>query len=415
MIHGGIVMARPEHRRFNSASVQALEDRRLLAADPLQVLIGLGAAKSVQYTDPNGTVVRVQLTGAGSASLEFDGTSLTQSSNSKGLIISGSGISLTDLTATGTLSTTTLQFVTTGKKTVNMGNITVSGALAVLSAPKCIAVGSISTSKWVGQLTLGGATNGSISVGPATGNPGLGLNASLGNVTNEIFRSAVRVNTLTASQWINAHDVNSSPNEISAGQIGTITIAHDATVNMETGAINTLTVRGTLSNSTIYLTTPLTPLKMNLTRLSAGALATVDITSNGNLGAISAKRMSDSSIQAGIVSTVTPLSLPLSTSDFKNTSSIGSITLSKSASASFSNSYIAAYTIGTTFLGSVSMTNTMPGIPFGIAAHKFSAFSLFALPGSKSIRINNPATNAVFDNVLSAKGITPSDFEVSVV
>jgi len=45
-------MARTGHPRSISAFIQALEPRQLLAADALQVLIGSGAAKSVQYTDP---------------------------------------------------------------------------------------------------------------------------------------------------------------------------------------------------------------------------------------------------------------------------------------------------------------------------------------------------------------------------
>ena len=186
---------------------------------------------------------------------------------------------------------------------------------------------------------------------------------------------------------------------------------------MQVGAISTLTVRGTLSNSTIYLTTPLTPLKLNMTQFTTGAMQSVVVTSNGNLGSIATKRMADSSIEAGIVASVAPLSLPLTTSDFKNTSNIAAITIAKSASATFSNSYVAAYTLGTAILGSVSMTNnTSPGTAFGVAAHKVTLAQLFVQQGgNKLVHVTNPATSAVFDSVLSAKGITPADFEVRVV
>jgi len=152
-----------------------------------------------------------------------------------------------------------------------------------------------------------------------------------------------------------------------------------------------------------------------MTQFTTGALQSVIVTSNGNLGGIFTKRMASSSIEAGIVATVAPLSLPLTTSDFKNTSSIAAITIPKSASASFSNSYVAAYTINTASLGSVSMTNnTSPGTAFGIAAHKVSLATLFVQQGgNKQVHVTNPATNAVFDNVLTAKGITPADFEVA--
>lgn len=413
-------MARFGLRRSISASIQALEPRQLLAADTLQVLIGSGAAKSVQYTDPNGTVVRIQLTGPGSASVNVAGTGLGQSSNARGIVVSGSGVTLSNITAGGTQATTSLQIVTTGKKTVNIGNITVAGSLASLSAPKCILTGPLMTTKWVGLLSLAGAQNSNISIGPAAASgAATGMVATLGTVSNETFQSAVRISTLTASQWINPRGVGSTTNlsEITAPFISTLTIAHDASVNIQSGSVNALTVRGTLSNSNIYLTTPLTPLKLNMTQFTTGALQSVIVTSNGNLGGIFTKRMTSSSIEAGIVATVAPLSLPLTTSDFKNTASIAAITIPKSASASFSNSYVAAYTINSASLGSVSMTNnTAPGTPFGIAAHKVSFATLFVQQGgNKQVHVTNPATNAVFDNVLTAKGITPADFEVRVV
>jgi len=85
--------------------------------------------------------------------------------------------------------------------------------------------------------------------------------ASLGNVSNETLQSAVRINTLTLRSGSTRAGVGSIANsgEVTAPQIGTFTIAHDASVNMQVGSVTTMTIRGTLSNSTIYLTTPLTP------------------------------------------------------------------------------------------------------------------------------------------------------------
>jgi len=97
-------MARPEHRRFNSASVQhwkiaAAGRRSAASAYPPR------AAKSVQYRPQRHRRPRSAPAPARHRWNRRNKPDAIEQQQS--LIISGSGISLTDLTATGTLSTTT--------------------------------------------------------------------------------------------------------------------------------------------------------------------------------------------------------------------------------------------------------------------------------------------------------------------
>ena len=109
--------------------IERLEARSLLAADPLTVIVGAGAAKSVQFTDASGTQAQVLLTGAGAASLNFEGTGLSQSANARGLVVNGSGISLTSISINGTNAKSIFQIITVKKHALSVGTIMVGGAL----------------------------------------------------------------------------------------------------------------------------------------------------------------------------------------------------------------------------------------------------------------------------------------------
>src|SRR5205823_2046206 len=90
-------------------TVEPLEKRQLLAADPLTVIVGAGAAKSVQFTDASGTQAMVFLTGTGTANVNFEGTGLSQSANTKGLVVNGSDISVASIVVNGSNAQSGLQ------------------------------------------------------------------------------------------------------------------------------------------------------------------------------------------------------------------------------------------------------------------------------------------------------------------
>jgi hypothetical protein len=393
-------------RSCSPSVVETLEVRRLLAADPLTIIVGAGAAKSVQFTDANGTQAQVMLNGPGMAGVVFDGTGLTQSANSRGVIVNGTDVSLTSITVNGSTGASTLQIITKGKHTLAAGDILVGGGLNGLLAPGVVVSGNITTGNGVHQLQLNGASGGSINIGSGRVSS---LIVKVGSVSDENLNSAIPITSLTASQWVNTVGEGLS---IVTPQINTMSVAHDFTADVTTGSMKSINIRGSLSNSTINLTTPLTQ-GTNLNSLSVGgAISGTTINSGNSLGSINAAQMLNSAIYAGLVANPSA-PLPTLSADFRNTSQIKSINLRKGASASFANSDIAAYFIGTANLGGVNQSNG--GTPFGLAAHQINSVAIIDQASGKTVRVSKPATSTTFQNALTAKGIAPGDFEVRIV
>src|SRR5690349_15648896 len=71
--------------RLGRSSLEQLEPRWLMAAQ--DVVIGAGAAKSVQFNDANGTAVMVHLAGPGTATVSFSGDNFSQTANSRGVVL----------------------------------------------------------------------------------------------------------------------------------------------------------------------------------------------------------------------------------------------------------------------------------------------------------------------------------------
>jgi hypothetical protein len=337
----------------------------------------------------------------------FDGTGLSQSANAAGLIVTGSGISLTGISVNSTNAQSILQIVTKSRHALSIGSITVGGSLNAILAPSVTVVGDISTGSGLHLLQVAGATGGTITIG--SGRVGT-LGIQIGSASDESLNSAIPLTTLIAAQWVNTLGGGRT---ITTPQINAISIAHDFSANLTAGSIGSMNVRGNLSNSTLNLTTPLTPLGMNVSTLNVGgAIAGTTINAGGNMGSIIAGKLTDSTIYAGLVASPSG-PFPSATTDFRNTATIKSITLKKSASASFANSIVAAYNIGSATLGTVSQTNA--GNAFGLAAHDVKAGTIIDLGIGKNVHVANPPTTTAFDNALIAKGVTPADFEVRIV
>jgi hypothetical protein len=323
------------------------------------------------------------------------------------LIVSGTGISLTSITANGTTGLSILQIITQKKRALTTGSILVVGGLNSLLAPNVNVVGDVTAGMGMHVLQLGAASGGTISIG--SGKVGT-LGVQIGAVSDESLNSDIPITTLVASQWVNTPGAGRT---ITAPQISSIAIAHDFSADLTAGSIKSMNVRGSLTSSTLNLTTPLTPLGLNLSTLTVGgAIDSTVINAGGNIGSVSAGRIANSEIFAGLVASPSG-PFPSATTDFRNTATIKSITLRKSASASFANSVIAAYNINSATLGTVAQANA--GTADGLAAHDIKSVTIIDLGTGKTIHASNPPTTTAFDNVLTAKGVAPADFEVRIV
>lgn len=440
----------------------------MLAADTLPVLIGGAAAKAVEFTDSSGTRAIVQLNGAGSATVQFSGTSLSQAPSPSGIAVMGSDVSLDTITLSGTGLSTTLHVTTLGRTPVTIGGITSNGVMAAILAPGVTVNGNVTTAGWVHEVNLGGATNGTINIGPSHINGGLSL--TVGTATDESLVSSIRIANLTAGQWTSTSGSSiTAPQVLSvhvrgsfdpdlnvtgipgaqvalqtfsagaitagtwsvgghvhilqvgsiasgwtgsvAGMVDTFNVLHDATVDLTAPAVGKLAVHGSLSDSTISLTEPLSSVGYDLSSLFVGgAMVNSSVVSGGSIGTVSAGRMDGSGIYAGLVSPA----LPATTSDFGNTAEIRSVTLHRSlAGASFTGSNIAAYQMGTVSLGTVATSNG--GTPFGVAGHSIQSITLVDATTNHVVHMSNVPTTPAFAALLASKGVAQNDFVVEIV
>lgn len=450
--------------------IEALEGRQMLAAQTLPVLIGGAAAKSVQFVDANGTRAIVRLLGQGNATVNFSGTALSQAAGPSGIAVSGIGVSLDSITLARTGLTTVLQVTTVGRTPVTIGGITSDGVMASILAPGVVVDGDVTTAGWVHRVNLAGATNGTLNIGPSHVNGGLDL--TLGSATDENLVSAIRIDSLNAVQWasttgggdsiqapqvmtvhirgtfdpdltvtgvagarhaldaLTAGAITAGTWSISgnvraivagsiaagwsanvSGSVDNVNVSHDATIDFTAPSVGSLAVHGTLADSTITLTQPLTPFGFDLKNLFVGgAMVSSSVVSSGSINAVTAGRMQDSTVVAGLVSPA----LPATTSDFANTAQIRSVTLRRSsASASFTGSDIAAYQIGNVILGAVDTANG--GTPFGVAGHSLKSLTMTDQATNKSVHVLNLPTTAAFAALLASKGIAAGDFVVEIV
>jgi hypothetical protein len=455
--------------------IESLEGRTLLssAIDPISVLIGGAAAKAVQFTDAGGTKATIQVTGGGSATVTFEGNSLSQGVGAAGIVVNGTDVTLSSVALAGTGLNTTLQITTGGRGSITAGGITSTGVMGSILAPGVVVDGDITLAGWIHQIVLGGAENGTINIGPSK--IGGGLTLVLGSANNENLISAVRINSLTSNQWVNttggpemiqapqllstnvsgsftpdltltgmpgatstmnsfavgailggSWSVAGNVQRIQAGSIAAgwtaaiggnisgINIAHDASVDLTASTIGSMIVHGSLSDSTITLNQPLAAVGNDLNSLwVGGAIISTTLRAIGSLGAITATRMQDSQIYAGLMPLPAGQGLPQAPTDFANVAQINSVTLRRSASASFAGSDIAAYGLGKIVLGTVAMSNG--GTPFGLAAHNIKSVSLTDQTTNKNAQQSTVPSTTSFSNVLVSKGILAVDFVVDVL
>lgn len=455
-------------RLIRCCKIEALEARRLLSTTSLPVLIGGAAAKTVQFIDPNGTKAIVKVAGQGNATVTFSGTNLSQGPSPSGIEVSGSGVTVSSIALSRTGLDTVLQITTIGRNPVNVGGITSDSVMASILAPNVLVTGDITTGGWVHVVSLGGGQNGTISIGPTHINGGLKL--TIGTATDESLSSAIRIDSVTAGNWLNSSgaaetieapqallmrihgsfapdltidgirgaqvslqtfsagaisggtwNVTGKTHLLNAGSIASgwtgtfnggidkMNVAHDATMNLTAAAIGNMAIHGALSNSTVSLTQPLTGLTFDLNSLFVGgAISNSTITSAGSVDLVSAGSMQNSNLYVGLVHPA----LPALNADFANTAEIHSITLRRSASASFSGSNVAAYQLGTIVLGAVATANG--GTPFGVSGHSIKSITLVDQTTRRTARQNNVPSAAAFNQLLVSRGISQGDLVVEV-
>ncbi len=366
------------------------------------VNIGAGQSfKTVRFTDADGTLVTITWHGAGSAAVSFNGTSI-QEAGKKGIAnLAGTGMSISSINGTGTNGGSAITVTTHGGNGLaDLGSFNADGAMKAVTAKTMNLTGNLSAGGSIAHLLLASAQNGSITLG--SGAPAA---IQVGSATSENITSGAPINSIISNNW-------SSPSSLSAPSVKQIKIAHDASFSLSAAQLTSLSVKGTLHDSTLTLTGPATS-AFDVGSLTAGAVTGTTINSTGNIKMVSAGSMSGSNVYAGVGTLAAGQTLPSKASDFTSQATIATVKIKPSATADFSNSNIAAATLNHLSLGTASFANS--GKPFGVVGQRISSLSATDAATHKHLQLHNVTIAVSLSNQLAAQGIGLQDMVIKIV
>lgn len=281
------------------------------------------AAEKLTYTDASGDIVTVALKGPGSGQVLFDDPGNADAS----------AIVLNDST-----SATTLTITSAGAGT-SMPMFTVNGALKAFTGKNVDLAGAMSISGTVPKLTLRNAS-GSIDLPDASG---VATSITLASAENLSITSGSTLKLVKANAWLDG-DVDADV--ITTPALSSLLVKGAAQVGVTAATIGKIVVGGELSGS--------------------------EIRASGSIGAVTVGSATDSVIFAGVRADIS--TLPDSLDDFTNADAFIKSVALKGKSAPFSNTRIAAPSIGKASLGSAAI-GTDPSQPFGLAADRVTSVS----------------------------------------
>jgi cyclophilin family peptidyl-prolyl cis-trans isomerase len=326
------------------------------------VTIGGKGEKNVKFTDSNGTTGVLFIHGKGSAVVNFLSTSLLQvhSTLDVGIVVDGGKPTVDSITTTGTKRSTVLTMIARGgTHAIPINNIT-TGSLLSFNAPDITLTGSYTSFSPIKFFTIGNASGGSISA------DSIGTLKSTGAFSDSLVLTNANVSlkkfigpAITGGVW----SISGSATSIKASSIANWTAS-------ATGSVGELSVSGSITGSTLKTT--------------------------GNLRKVFAATLDNSTIFAGINTLSSGQTLPSSITDLATTSSIGLVKLKTSAAHdSFTNSEIAANSLGDLFLGKITTNNG--GAVNGVAGRTIKTFEASA--NARDIKLKKITTSTSLTSV----------------
>ncbi|MBN2378108.1 MAG: hypothetical protein JXD22_17045 [Sedimentisphaerales bacterium] len=396
-----------------------------------------GIVKAVSYTEPDGTTATISLKSAnGSVVFQGDGISASDPQRGVVVVSGGLGATIADITLDNTGSATSLSFKASGGdgyilvdniningsakdikgKQINLGgNLTVNGGLAKLelhnvadqhlitigqstevpgpvsmkfneitdlSIDSDTAIKSLACANW----TDNDATLDTIEapwLGKITSQQKFPASMTLTDDSVALTLGSVKVtNEITGGLWlVNGHGGKITANAISGiwaavytGNLAGLSTKQDATGNLTANTIKNISVKGNYIDGSITLTQSSNPQTTVMSKLSVtGTMDNIDVRSQANLGSVTAGRILNSNLFAGVDNAVTQL--PTSATDFSAGVAIKSVTLKGIAGQAIwlQNSNIAASELGKVAAGFAQTDNS--GVQFGIATQQFKSIA----------------------------------------
>ncbi len=394
------------HTRITTGSATAT-----LAALPTTSVGGNDGARK-GYTDGRAKLVVVRLAGPGALTVD------------RGAL----GGDPVQIRLYGSTAATTMSITSAGAGDTSVGSIYVNGPLRALVAPTVNLTAGLTVTGAVGRITLGEVT------GPAVMNlSGTAARAtlSLGTVSNLAVSSDAPLGAVTAKSWSAAEyggitapsvaslsvpgtfggDLNLSGAGVALGstKLGTVTggawtvagragtisakstastwsaaiggavasvaVTGDLAGSLTAASLGTARVGGNLSAATVSLTAAAAK-GFDLSQLRVGGtISGSTIRSAGNVNAITAAAIANSTVFVGVADTVT--ALPTAATDFDAAARLDTFTVTglrgKATVGTVTATDVAAAALGTVRVAGVQTSNA--GTPFGFATQSLAAYT----------------------------------------
>jgi hypothetical protein len=429
-----------------------------------------GAAKTLVYTDENGTPVTITIN-KGVADVFFDGIGTVVSTVKGKTTVAGSNLRARQIALSGTTTASTLTISGKSKGQVNLGGISDASPLGTLSAAttNLSATGStkaLATSLNTGTLTadadlvatpiasagtlnlagvrtisLNTASNALITLGGA-GVTGTSVTFA-GAVTDTSLTSSVALNVVKAQSWVNDNlTTNSESVTLSAPSIKTLTIGGVFDAGLTAGTLGTVKIAGAVNDASWSATGSAKSISVGAVGTAWGGLnvtgslgtfavkggnltadisaATVtsltvagaiesDITTTGNFGTLRAGQLVDGLIAVGSSAT----SVADATTANIGGATLKSFTLTSKAANTFNDSSVIAGTINSISTGPVNAANG--STPEGIAATTIKSAAVTIDGGILHLSGKTLLSNAALASFLSSKGESLVNFTIDIL
>ena len=432
------------------------------------ITIGKGHARTVTYRESDGSLGKITLSGPGTAVVHFAGDSL-KTTPSK---VSGGNVLVMGIDASGTTSASTLNIRggSVRKPALNIGGISVNGALGYLRLRLAQAMGDVTVVNGVRKIYCDYARGGTWVLGPNSGGHKLSITNTFATDIN--FVSQAPISKLTTGSWSNSDNVSELfsapyigrlvshgnftaglqltgkgapgkkavgyfhtpgaiggdwkvPSGIRALSVGAVSrdfngvftqplqsihVKGDFLGQLNAPSLGSLSVGGAMGSANLVLTAP--GRDLGTVHVRKGITGS-SINAAGSIGSISATFMANTIVYAGIGTLATGATLPTSTAELAAPASIGSITLRPVSGLGFSNSSIAASKLGRLNLGATQTTNG--GTTFGVAATSIERFSVRDTSTKRSIVFGPVSSPAQLSAYLTNNNVNLTDLTITLL
>lgn len=396
--------------------------------DTMTVTLGAHDAqgdRTVTFVDPTTrATTKISLANA-DATLTFTGTHLAAQRNGPKLTVTGTSLQLQNITSADATTKSSLNISTSGgQRYATIGDIDITGSMNALNAPGVNLSGDITVSGGLKTLKLKATTSaGTIVIDSSSITKPSATNIDIPNLSDVSIVSNAPIQSLSTHQYVIDDGTSRG---VSAPTISKITATNkvDATIEansipsfkagnltgiLEANTIGSVTVNK-ITGGIIYGAAAYNAKTLGIAKVKvAASITNGQIVAAGNIGTVQAESISDSDILAGIDTS------DLQSSNFPSAlaanANLKSFTLTGKGRVVFSNSQIAAYTIGALKLGEVS-TLASSGVTMGIQSHDIQ--SLVATTDKKqSLNLSN--INSQAKVTVDTANLVLEDFKIEVI